>query len=125
MRIIEAHLRKLHKLPDEFRFYRFSVHPGAGGPVIYHELEGGIVPQYQRGPNKGKLNYKKVGSVQRFYVRVEEIKEIDAAWERDQGKCSRCMGEGTIAWKWSKANGSERKPCPVCGGTGKPVGMPI
>jgi hypothetical protein len=120
VRIIEAHLRKLHKLPDEFRFYRFSVHPDFGH-AIYHELEGGIVPLITRGPNQGKPNWKKRTDVQRFIVRVEEIKTIDAAYERETSKCSRCMGEGDVVWSWSKAEGSKRRPCSKCGGTGKPV----
>jgi hypothetical protein len=123
VKIIEEHLRKLHNLPAEFRFYRFSVHPDFG-PVIY-ELEGGVVPLITRGVNKGKPNWKKRTDVQRFIVKVEEIKKIHAAWEQETRTCSRCMGLGAIFWSWSKANGSERKPCPLCGGTGKPVVRPI
>jgi hypothetical protein len=124
MKIIEEHLRKLHNLPAEFRFYRFSVHPDTG-PVIYHQIEGGIVPLITRGVNKGKPNWKKRADVQRFIVKVEEIKEIHAAWEQETGTCSRCMGLGTIFWSWSAANETKQRTCPVCGGTGKPVGMPI
>jgi len=73
---LENHLREKHDLPDDFKFFRWVCMP-LDGPTIYYELEGGLVNAvYKSGRRKGRPNYSKTTSRQKFRVTVEEYDRL-------------------------------------------------
>jgi hypothetical protein len=99
---------------DDWEVFRLS-HTDAGMLV-----EGAVAPRYTRGPREGERNWKRRDSSTdaSTYIPYSDIEAFKAQWERDTGKCSRCMGKGNVVARWTRAHGTEYKPCACCNGTG-------
>ena len=70
------------------------------------------------GPRKGKPKYdSKTKRV--FICSIPEHRAWESAWCEKHDKCRRCFGEGELFVGWSAADGTRKKPCPVCNGTGR------
>jgi DnaJ-class molecular chaperone len=80
--------------------------------VTFHEKG----TPYQRGPRKGKRRVLK--AKRDVYVTRNEVREAEAAWEKETGGCARCRGKKEVLHSWSRQDGIKRKVCPKCNGTG-------
>ena len=108
-------LRKLGKVPDGFEFCS-SEWIGTDGFL----LKGSVPRTITRGKNKGRKQWSKP-----YLSAVVTRAEIDAERERyeaETGKCHKCMGETQVVTGWHHIEGTRRKECPRCKGSGKAPG---
>lgn len=92
--------------------------PEYGEPIYIEIASVESVPNFTRGPRKGKPNYSNAKGKQRHAVQIDQIEQIRGTYELSTGKCVDCFGSGkTIA---SISSGSATyKPCMRCSGSGK------
>lgn len=88
---------------------------GEGRDMI---VEGGIPRLLKSGPLKGQKTWQGQPT-QKAVVTGAEIDAEHARYEAETGKCGDCGGKWQVFARWSKANGTETKTCPRCGGTGE------
>lgn len=83
-------------------------------------LEGGEPRLISKGPRKGQRSWKHLSPTQikKVVVTEAEIKQAEADYERDTGKCHACGGTGQEWWGWDRATGDKVKPCRRCEATG-------
>lgn len=78
----------------------------------------GGVPIGNRKNGRPKWGPRK--SLDRVIVTNYEIEFEEKSYERDTGKCSKCLGEGKTVASISVNQPTTYRPCSKCGGTGKP-----
>jgi hypothetical protein len=82
-------------------------------------VKGGVAGHvFQRGPRKGKPDPKRRTDVSEMVVTREDLRAIKVKWERENGKCADCFGEGSRVVGWSKEEGEMRRGCTRCKATG-------
>jgi hypothetical protein len=97
--------------------YLWEAADGANRAII---ITGAVAPLLTRGKNKGQPNWRTMDrdTVSRVVLSESERHEYCAAWERETGKCSECVGTGEVSNGWSREHGARYKTCPKCNGTG-------
>lgn len=119
MKIIEDRLRADNQLPSDFCFFRWKwLKSGTEYGVL--QLDGGRCPLMQRGPRRGKPNFRKAFERRSFYVTAAQIAKYDSDFERETSMCSECRGSGQKASRVSVEDGTEYTVCRKCRGTGTP-----
>ena len=74
-------------------------------------------PPYKSGPRKGLPRFL-TKTRRDVYIRSDEVDVSKSDHEKETGECSGCLGRGDVAHSWSAANGSKRRTCSRCGGSG-------
>lgn len=117
--LVEQHAREKSGQGPDWAVFRWENLPEAKGML----LTGAIAPPYKTGPHKGTPKWKArdMKTEKRIFIAYVDQDAYNAAWEASTGNCSRCFGKGDTPWSWSKAEGSKRKPCGQCKGTGKAI----
>lgn len=77
---------------------------------------------HAKGPRKGRPKYD--GKPVIALVTHAEFLAEQARFEREEGKCRECGGDGRQFARWDHKEGTTWKPCSVCGATGKPKSDP-
>lgn len=77
---------------------------------------------YARGKHKGQINWTKrdLATEQELFASHAQLDAVRDQWERDNGKCATCGGDGQEAAGWSKDAGAKYRPCTRCKATGMP-----
>lgn len=83
-----------------------------GGLIV----EGSPATVISRGKNKGRKRWSK--PLQTVIVTEPDYAAEIARYEREEGKCHECFGEGKTAFRWSRDKGTEYRECRRCKGAG-------
>ncbi len=103
-------LRKLGH-PNNFEFYRFQcIEPD--GLILTGCVSSGLAT---KGKRKGRPRYD--GKPQTTVVLESEESQEFARFEREEGKCGECMGEGWVFASWNYLTGTAHRECRRCAGT--------
>lgn len=96
-----------------------SIH-SADGTLHFHII-GYVYAVYKRGPKKDLPDFSRPIKETRREFLIPEATLLAwlAAREARTGICRECLGDAQVFVKWTAAAGSEFRPCPCCGGTGK------
>lgn len=79
-------------------------------------LEGSATTTFKSGPRKGKTRW--IGERLRIVI-PENAAEIEQArYERETGKCGKCVGAKQEWVGWDHKTGNKYKTCSKCSGTG-------
>jgi hypothetical protein len=81
----------------------------------------GAVPlgTYSKGRRKGEPKWPRVADLDVAIVSDADYATEYARYEREEGRCAECFGEGEVFASWNHETGSKFRPCRRCGGTGK------
>ena len=93
-----------------------------GGPRDV-QLKMGIPRVYTRGTLKGELKWAGI-RLQKVFVSETEALEEAARYERQDGKCSECLGEGRVVQSCGVGQETTYRSCGRCSGTGLPPETP-
>lgn len=116
--IIEAHLTRLHQLPEAFKFYQWEVFPH-DKPATTLRVKGCLADGIKsRGKRKGETKWAK-GEDREFYLSLHEVDTLTAAWEKETGKCANCKGKGETIASAGVDIPTTYWQCWECKGTGK------
>jgi hypothetical protein len=122
--VYELHLRELHSLPDNFRFYRWEAGPHAARESLYLQMWGVCCPLKTRGKNQGRPNWRASDkSTERtFVLSTAEQEKVIADYVERTGFCDECFGAKERAYEWNFVTGETKaRVCSKCNGTGKAV----
>jgi hypothetical protein len=114
-------LEKLKAAVDQFVFFRWEVLPHRG-EAFYFELTGCFPPPVVKcGPNAGHPNWKRRDRSTEKVIRfsLSDHAAWICSWEQATGKCSECVGTGSVFASWSRDTGTCERPCKRCRGTGQ------
>jgi len=92
-----------------------------GDGIDATRIEVGMVPRITRGPNAGKLNYKKATDRRKLYITDAET---DAWLAEHPEYCRSCGNSGERFVSWSVDEGTKTITCTACDGTERPVPFP-
>jgi hypothetical protein len=70
------------------------------------------------GARKGRKRY---GTPRHALVTDAEMLAERRRYEREEGKCAECGGDGQMFAKWDHREGTTYRPCVKCQATGKPL----
>ena len=111
--------RRVHGLPKEWL------------PCVYECLDRdlgfaltGAIPigAYSRGPRKGRPKWPPKRDMQRVVITMDEVRETQIQWERENGLCCRCGGSGQTLKSTGVRDGvvfRAYRTCIGCEGSGK------
>ena len=75
-----------------------------------------VVGMFKSGPRKGKEKY---GDRIVYTISPGELEAEKARYEKETGKCHRCLGVGSALVGWSRDTGERFGPCRDCNATGR------
>ena len=122
MNLLEEHVREMIGGAPE---WAASSYECMGGDLSQGydgvEVKGAVYAVTEKGPRKGKPNYRKAqpGSARTVFVLRKNHDQWVKQWEEKTGKCSNCVGDGKVCWSVSVEHGARYRPCHVCSGTGR------
>lgn len=88
--------------------------------MVTGEVPDGV---YTRGPRKGKPRFRRHAGQHHMTIVVSDSEIYsEAAQHESGGSCWNCKGTGEVWAGWSVAEGTKRRTCGRCGGTGKAPG---
>jgi hypothetical protein len=113
--------RKRYGMPERWRWFRSEV-KNHDKPSAFIMLTGAICDaKIKRGKYKGNDDWKKRDKTSEAEIPIKfgDIKEVQAEWEAETGKCSNCRGSGKSWIGWGKDTGNRFEPCRPCSATGR------
>ncbi len=107
--------------PDGWRWFKLE-RKGEGAHSVVIVTGGVTTRTYASGKHKGKPDWRGVARDE-MVITSGDFDERMARWERDEGKCSACGGDGRELIGWSATTGEKTRTCKRCKGSGaKPDG---
>jgi hypothetical protein len=114
-------VKKKYQEPScDWDVYCFECLPPDGSPTLMYKLKGVVAPLITKGKNKGHRNWGKMvkETHHTIYIPIDKHEKWCLEWEKETGQCGLCVGEKEILSGWSAKDGTRKKQCPKCNGTG-------
>lgn len=112
-------MRKIGAIPG-FEFYEWRCLDDPDGSVM---LTGAVVTgTVTKGKRKGKKRWDETRKRVVIITDAEMLAER-RRFEREEGKCAECGGDGQAFKSWNHETGTAWRTCVKCGGSGKPLSV--
>lgn len=108
---IEAAARRKLGASEDWKAYQFESIDG--DYIVVGSVPVGV---FSSGPRKGKPKWK--GDGKKVIVHGAEVEAEIARYVGATGNCFNCFGTKEEFLSWSIAEGTKRRHCSVCGGSG-------
>lgn len=112
---IENAARRKLGAAHEWKGFRYEA--VAGGYIVVGGIPAGVI---SRGSWKGRSKWKGPGT--KVVVSDTDVKAEADRYVVDTGNCPDCLGTSEEIVSWSATEGTKKRPCSVCAGSGRAAG---